>query len=176
VSATAVRHAKLGDSAAIAAVHVRSWHAAYRGLLADEVIDAITVEDREQAWRGRLPARAPSFTLVGARDGAVAGFCAVVAPGRDEDAGARSCELAALYVDPDVWRAGVGAAMLGAALAEAAAAGWAEMTLWVLEGNGRARAFYERHGFAADGTVDAGERLGAAEIRMLRALGTRRPD
>ncbi len=57
-------------------------------------------------------------------------------------------ELAAIYVDPTAARCGMGTALLRAAVD-----GRPEPTLlWVLEGNTGARRFYERHGFAWDGT------------------------
>jgi GNAT superfamily N-acetyltransferase len=51
----------------------------------------------------------------------------------------------ALYVRADVYGKGVGYRLMRAAIDEAAA------YLWVLDGNGRAIAFYERQGFRFDG-------------------------
>jgi GNAT superfamily N-acetyltransferase len=41
-------------------------------------------------------------------------------------------------------------------------------TLWVVQGNERAVAFYQRHGFRADGTTKWDERTGTNEDRMVR--------
>jgi ribosomal protein S18 acetylase RimI-like enzyme len=41
-------------------------------------------------------------------------------------------------------------------------------TLWVVRGNQRAVAFYQRHGFRADGTAKWDERTGTIEDRMVR--------
>ena len=49
-----VREASQGDAAAIAGVHVRAWRVAYRGLLPDDLLDRLSVEDREESWRGIL--------------------------------------------------------------------------------------------------------------------------
>jgi len=40
--------------------------------------------------------------------------------------------------------------------------------LWVLEENPRARRFYERNGFLADGARVVDERLNLAEVRHVR--------
>lgn len=47
------------------------------------------------------------------------------------------------------------------------------MLLWVLEGNARARRFYERSGFRADGTEEPFEVDGVAvpEVRYAGRLG-----
>ncbi len=54
------------------------------------------------------------------------------------------------------------------ALARLTAAGVAEVTRWVFAENRRARAFYDRFGFVADGVTD--DVLGAQEIRLGASL------
>jgi hypothetical protein len=41
-----VRAATPDDAAAVAGVHVRSWQAAYRGLIADAYLDGLNPDDR----------------------------------------------------------------------------------------------------------------------------------
>jgi GNAT superfamily N-acetyltransferase len=172
VSAPAIRRAAPADARAIAAVHVASWRVAYRGIVPDAVLDGLSVDHRERGWRERLgrPGDDASFTLVAECDGAVAGFCAVSAPSRDDDADDGTAEIAAIYVEPARWRTGVGGALLHAALDALRADGWREVTLWVLEANTRGRAFYARLGFELDGAAQSLEELEAREIRMRAAL------
>jgi GNAT superfamily N-acetyltransferase len=166
-----VRVGVADDANAIACIHVRSWQAAYRGVVPDAVIDGFSVEQRERAWRERLSVRGEaSFTLVAELDRQLAGFCSVVLPSRDDDAGERTCEVAALYVEPDVWRAGVGRMLLNAALSLLRPEAWDDATLWVLAGNERARAFYERFGFVPDGAQTEDER--GAQVRLRATLTT----
>jgi GNAT superfamily N-acetyltransferase len=61
--------------------------------------------------------------------------------------------LEALYVLPEAWGTDVAARLHDAALAALAAAGVARARLWVLEENTRARRFYERCGWSADGST-----------------------
>jgi hypothetical protein len=46
-----VRQAVVADAPGIAAVHVRSWQAGYRGLMPDELLDGLPAGDREDMWR-----------------------------------------------------------------------------------------------------------------------------
>ena len=56
-------------------------------------------------------------------------------------------------------------------LAKVRAAGYASITLWVLEANARARGFYQKAGFAPDGAHHVLDDLGGVtEIRYRRAL------
>ena len=57
------------------------------------------------------------------------------------------CLLARLYVEPAAWGRGIGAALHDAALTVAANQERSLLNLWVLEGNARARAMYERRGW-----------------------------
>ncbi|GHI99404.1 hypothetical protein TPA0906_12700 [Streptomyces olivaceus] len=78
----------------------------------------------------------------------------------------------ALYVDTGRFGAGVGRALLGEAVRRCGAAGHPRMLLWVLRGNARARRFYERSGFLADGAEESFEVRGVAvpEVRYARPL------
>ena len=60
--------------------------------------------------------------------------------------------LEALYVRPQAWGSGVADELHAWAIEELRAACVATARLWVLEANARARRFYERRGWCADGT------------------------
>lgn len=166
-----VRRAKPGDAGEIASVQVRARRVAYRGLVSAEVLEALSVKEREKRWREILAAAgASSSTLVAIAEGRVDGFCTLAMPSRDEDADGRTAEIAAIYVDPQLWRTGVGSALLGAGLDELRQGGWRHVTLWVFAQNASARAFYSRFGFEADGTEKT-RRLGwEAEVRLRVSL------
>jgi ribosomal protein S18 acetylase RimI-like enzyme len=66
--------------------------------------------------------------------------------------GENEAELAAIHVDPDHWGEGVGSALLEA-VREGVPGEREGIALKVLRENDRARAFYERRGFAQDGTT-----------------------
>jgi len=165
------------DGAAIAAVQRRAWRVRYRGLLSDAFLDDLDLGYLGAYWTGRATvAPTPRHRLlVAGRPGEVHGVVDV-GPTRDADAprGADGLatwgEVRSLYVDPTVLGAGLGSALLDAAVAALADDDPERLVLWVVEGNYPARAFYERHGWRADGSTQvvpvADEEL--AEVRYVR--------
>ena len=146
-----LRPARPADAMEVARVHVRSWQAAYRGLLPDDVLDGLRPEDRAARYTFGSTDPAQPATLVAVVDGAIRGF-ATTLPADDEvepDAG----QLGAMYVDPMSWGDGVGRALIEAARGLLVAAGFGQAVLWVLSGNERAIRFYEQDGWRADGAV-----------------------
>jgi ribosomal protein S18 acetylase RimI-like enzyme len=143
-----VRRATPNDAAAIAAVHVRAWQAAYAHILAPDYLRALSIADRTAHW-GRILAQAdnPSTTEVAVRaDGRVAGFVSL-GPSRDDGAGPADGEVWALYADPADWGQGFGRALISRAVQTLRSQGRPRIGLWVLADNARGRAFYEVAGF-----------------------------
>ena len=141
------------DARAIAEVHVASWRHAYRGLLPDDYLDRLSVEEREKQRREHLEDPSSEWgTLVADDAGRVVGF-STYGPSRDDDATDATGEVPAIYLDPDVVGTGVGRELFAETVVALRAAGFTRASLWVLEGNVRARRFYEKAGWRWDGTV-----------------------
>jgi ribosomal protein S18 acetylase RimI-like enzyme len=149
-----IRLAQIEDARAIAAVHINTWQYAYRGQIPDEFLDGMSIERRTARWHEILSRSADlqEHVLVADVDGKIVGFC-VVGRSRDEDADETVGELYAIYIDAQTMNHGVGSALLKIGLAYLAEQGYARATLWVMESNQRARRFYERKGWVADGTT-----------------------
>jgi GNAT superfamily N-acetyltransferase len=151
-----IRRAFADDALGVATVHVRSWQAAYKGLLPDLYLDQLDVERRRAAWaRDIEEADWPrAGTLVATEaNGNVVGF-AHVGPARDDDLDpAVVGELAAIYALPEVWGSGVGRRLMAAAVNVLRDAAFGAAILWVLEGNDRAQRFYEIGGWQLDGAA-----------------------
>jgi GNAT superfamily N-acetyltransferase len=164
-----IRRAGQGDAAAIAEVHVSSWRGAYEGLLPQEMLDTLSVERRAEVWRDLLR-RPEQSTFVADDDGKVIGFSST-GPGRDEDTKSDG-ELYAIYVAPAAWSTGAGHALHEVSV-ETLGARFDQAVLWVLAANRRARTFYERHGWAADGSTKQDRRGDVLldEVRYRRRLG-----
>jgi GNAT superfamily N-acetyltransferase len=170
-----VRAADSSDAEAIAGIHTRSWQLAYRGIFPESFLDGLRWEPRRDFWEDQLLSPPPGQHVLVAEHGEVlAGFTAA-GPARDDDLPEGSSEVYAIYVDPPAWSIGVGSALFGRILGELASAPVLPqvVALWVLEGNHRARRFYERHSFSADGTAKPVERGGvtAMEIRYCLTVG-----
>jgi GNAT superfamily N-acetyltransferase len=164
-----VRRARIEDAGAIATVHVRSWEAAYRGLVPEAWFAERTLQRRTDTWREVLRDDEHTRVFVASLNGTLVGFSAAATPSRDEDAGDRTSEIAALYVDPDHWHTGAGRALIMTTLQDLAGCLWRDVTLWVFEANDRARSFYLGMGFAPDGgrIERAGE---PPEVRLRRQI------
>jgi ribosomal protein S18 acetylase RimI-like enzyme len=169
-----VRDARPADAEQIADVHVRSWQAAYHGLLPQEYLDRLDPADRLPRWRRTLDEtdRTAGGVLVAVADGEVCG-AAWFGPSCDPDADPEQVgELAGIYLLAEAWGQGLGRSLMATATERLAAAGYAQATLWVLESNARARRFYRRAGWTEDGAVKQDDRLGfpITEVRYRRRL------
>jgi GNAT superfamily N-acetyltransferase len=169
-----VRRARPADAAPIAVVHVRSWQGAYRGLLPQEYLDGLDPDARTEPWRRALERDGwpEAGTIVAVSDGRVGGF-ANFGPTRDTDpGGTRVGEIPAIYVLPEAWGTGLGRALMTATLSQLAGCGFESATLWVLDTNARARRFYARAGWTADGSAKQDDIGGAlvTEVRYGRPL------
>jgi len=165
ITAIEVRRATPVDAFAIAAVHVASWRAAYRGILPARALQALSAETRAMTWLERL-GPSPGRAWVAERAGDIIGFLSA-GPSRDRDATPRVGEVYSLYVHPDHWGSGAGRALLERAAADFARRGCREVALWVLAANQRARRFYQAAGFTPDGASQL-ERAGGSRLSQLR--------
>jgi GNAT superfamily N-acetyltransferase len=199
MSEPAVRPATLADVTEIAMIHVRSWQAAYRGLMPQDYLDGLDPAARAARWQRNLealdwsasgvlvvtdgPATASTATASTATASTatastatastgIAGFAGYW-PTRDADQDpVRTGEVAAIYLHPDAWGQGLGRQLMAATLANLAAAGYRDATLWVLRDNARARRFYSQAGWAADGAskTDDVDGFPLLEVRYRRPL------
>jgi len=144
-----VREAKPADASAIAEIHVAAWRAAYRGMIADEYLASLSIEERTGRWSKAISAPGPAKVAVAQVKDEILGFCSF-GPTRDA-APPDIAELYSLNVHPDCWRRGAGRVLCEHAYHQAALRQHAAITLWVLKQNERARRFYERLGFVPDG-------------------------
>src|SRR5690348_16147218 len=136
-----IRRATPGDAWAIANVHVRTWQAAYEHVFGAERLGALTVEQRMPGWE-RILGQGELQVFVAEDEGRIVGFVAV-----------GDGEVSGIYVEPEAWGSAAGTELMRAGLDELRALGFASAELRVLEDNPRARRFYEREGWQADGLV-----------------------
>lgn len=164
-----IRSAAPDDAAQIAEVHVLGWQIGYRGLLPQPFLDRLTAADRIARWTATVQQAAwpAQGTLVATDDELVLGF-AHIRPTRDEDQDpAQIGEIASLYVRPDAWGRGIGRRLVAAAKERLIAAGRMSATLWVLDTNTQAIAFYHAIGWSPDGGIKP-DVVGGMTIHDLR--------
>jgi len=154
-----IRRASVSDAAEIAAVHVRTWQAAYENVFGTERLAGLDTPRRIAGWTRALEEGESIFVADDA--GSVVGFVALGA-----------CEVRAIYALPEAWGRGAGPDLMRAAIAQLRDDGCVEAFLWVLEDNPRARRFYEREGWDVDGARKEDDFLGVrvAEVRYRISL------
>lgn len=163
-----VRRPSRGDAEAFAELHAHVWRATYRGLMEDRVVDALSPEGFAPMWESigaaydedRVPDDGRQFWVATTPDGDPVGFM-MWGPPRDVDQPAPR-QLWSLNVHPDHQGSGLARQLMDERFGSGPA------YLWVARGNARAIAFYERHGFALDGTEAEDNHDGVVELRMVR--------
>jgi L-amino acid N-acyltransferase YncA len=162
-----IRDATPSDARAIAEVHVASWRWAYRDALTAEFLDGLSVDDREWEWdRSLVPDHPGTGTLVAQERDRIIGFSSF-AGSRDDDASERTAEVLTIYLLPDATDRGVGRKLFAATIDRLRAFGYDRATLWVLASNARSRRFYEKAGWAWDGTMSE-HRFDCANLPIVR--------
>ncbi len=141
-----VRAAAPDDARGIAEVHVHTWQAAYRHAFPAEVLDRLSVDDHETWWRSAV--ERGDDVWVATEGDEIVGF-ASAGPSRSEEDVA---ELYAIYVLPKSWGTGAAHELMHSVIGLFLAEEYTAAMLWVLADNPRARRFYEREGWRADGT------------------------
>jgi GNAT superfamily N-acetyltransferase len=154
-----IREATAVDAESISRVRVASWRAAYRGIIDDAYLDALSVEaGRERYLRSFDPAPAAGFTRVAADDeGRVVGF-ATGGAARGAGVPWREGEVWMIYLLPEAQRSGLGTRLLRSMARGLDRRGLGSLAVWALARNAPARAFYEHLGGrqAAERTTSVG--------------------
>ena len=137
-----IRPATPDDAQSIAHVQVETWKTVYRGIIADEFLDAFSEDERTTRWSEILQ-RPDQGSFVAEIDDGVIGF-ANGGPERDDCDDYRG-ELYGLYVLPDWHGRGVGKRLIVTFAGWLLDSGSKNMLVWTLADNPYRR-FYERLG------------------------------
>ncbi len=139
-----IRPMTLADCDRVAEIRVLGWRFAYRGLMPQPFLDALSARADAERHRARLMEGDGSvLNLVASVDDEIVGWAAL-GPYRDDELRTEDAELYAIYLDPEHVGTGVGRALMREGLRQCAALGHERVYLWVVRGNARARRFYER--------------------------------
>lgn len=148
------------DRLAISDIYEKSWKFAYKGIVPQSYLDGIP----SGRWAGSIDG-AGKYNAVIVENGEFIGtscFC------KSRFAELENFgEIVSLYLLPEYIGRGYGKKLMEYVVCELKKLGYSDIFLWVLEENARARAFYERFGFAADGGVTATE-IGGKLLREIR--------
>lgn len=138
-----IKEAAIADAPTIARLHRTTFDATYPTFLALHTPEEDLEHFKDVIRHNRV--------LIALWNGNPAAYCAF---GRGW--------LNDLYVEPPYQGRGLGTLLLNAAKAESR-----ELQLWTFQENARARAFYERHGFAAEEETDGRNDEGQPDVRYV---------
>ncbi len=155
-----IRPPRPDEAEVLAALHSRTWEETYGEFFPPRMWGEEALARRIQMWTELCTDVGP-HTAVAEIDGELAGFAHVGAS--MDDPAPRERQLWFIYLLQSAHGSGAGQALLDEVLGDEPA------SLWVLEENPRARAFYARNGFVEDGArKPTGFERGGDELRMLR--------
>lgn len=126
----------------IGKVYCESWKAAYQNLLPQSYLGGLTPENC-------MPDTVSTDDIILEEQGDICGICHIQ-PARSRDSEVWG-EIVSIYLLPEKWGCGCGSRLLQLALCKLQERGFDNVCLWILQDNGRARKFYEKHGFAISG-------------------------
>jgi GNAT superfamily N-acetyltransferase len=139
-----IRLAHVDDSESIARVHVESWRTTYKGIMPDELLASLSVEERAANRRRQLAdPNHPAFVYVAEVDGEIVGFAGGGAERTGHDV--YKGELYAIYLLQAFQGQGLGRMLTQAVARHLIGQGYNTMLIWVASQNS-ARHFYEAIG------------------------------
>ena len=150
-----IRPAVLSDAPACAEIHCRGWEAAYADLIPAQAMAERRVR-RPAQWQANL-SRDGHEVYVSVLDGKVVGFLSTRQPDAHENLPEYYYEVGGIYLDPSVYRQGIGRKLMAFAEEQARAKGKTAVMLWVFEDNAPSRRFYEACGYRPDGATEEHE-------------------
>ena len=139
-----VRKVKYEDLRAVADITIGGWQTAYRGIVDDDYLDSLSVEENYQK---RVKDYKENSFIVAERDNEIVGFCRYRIGNQYKDEYPEvDCELCALYVKPEEKRNGIGKALVKYVKNEFRKNNLSKMIIWCFKENYPSRAFYEKTG------------------------------
>ncbi|ABA88633.1 N-acetyltransferase [Syntrophotalea carbinolica DSM 2380] len=170
-----IRRANVSDVEILANVHTDSWRSAYRGLVPETYLANLDCDRLAECFRKNLSSNSEEMFLAEQGTGII-GFLGIGGC-RDLDCGqGLTGEIYGIYLHPGYWRKGIGRLLCQKGLRVLESQGYSSVVLWVLEGNQRARGFYEAMGFVTDGStkiLNLGSQL--TVVRYQKPLGSSEP-
>ena len=137
-----IRRANAADARAIARVHVDSWRSTYAGIVPEEFLVSLNIDDRAEMW-GKMLAAEDALMFLAEDEAGVFGFAC---GGKLREAlNSFDAELYAIYLLRERQGKGAGRSLFDALTRALRTAGYSGMVLWVLKENPAVK-FYERMG------------------------------
>ena len=150
-----IRQARPSDAPSLTAVKIAAWRAAYGEIFPPGFLDQLDYS--QQYWDRHLDG-----LLVSEADDVLTGYCSF---GESDVEGWG--EIRAIYVHPSVQGRGHGSALIQHGIDGLIGRGFDRALLWVIDGNDRARDFYQSRGWMLAAPIRL-EEIGGANVTLLR--------
>lgn len=145
-----IKNASFSDSLILGSIHANSWKSAYKNIISDEILNSITVEKRALFFKKALIERWEEDAII-YKDNIPVGLIGF-RNSLDEDLTELYAEISGLYILPQFCKIGIGSKLINWCINELKSRDFSYVSLWVLEDNKSAIAFYQKQGFVFDGT------------------------
>ncbi|KHE72097.1 hypothetical protein LD39_06355 [Halobacillus sp. BBL2006] len=137
-----IRKACFDDARGIAEVSVSAWQSTYKGIVADDFLDSLSVQKRTEKWADKINGK-DEIIYIAEKEGKIVGY----ASGGGERGGSSQFdgELYAIYLLKVAQKKGIGKLILFYLLNDMEKRGYRSLLVWILKDN-RSKGFYEKLG------------------------------
>ncbi len=139
-----IRPAEARDAESIAKIKVEGWQTAYRGIVDDAYLRAMSIPEQSELFKNVY---SPNTVFIAEADNEILGFCRF----RICEDEKTDCEIRELYVRPDLKRMGIGSKLFTHTLNHLIRKGMKKLYLSCFLENTGAKHFYEKAGGKAEG-------------------------
>ena len=158
-----IRRATYNDLASLAEIQISSWKNAFKDILSESELNKYTDSDKCVQILKNVYNSNIGYLYIADISGKP---CAELFWRKGTEI-EQSAEIVALHSVPESWGHGVGRAIMDKAINDVYNDGFKIVYLWVFEENKRARRFYEKYGFVADGKSHISIYENAIEVRYV---------
>ena len=145
-----IREAQPADAHDMAKVIVLSWQSAYRGIVPDDYLMSLNIDERAQRFKQSLASDTEKMLYYVAEENGMIIGNLVMSESHDEDK-SKAGQVIAIYLLQEYRGMGHGKKMMDFAVNSLRKLGYSNILIWVFEDNAIARNFYEKYGFEPDG-------------------------
>ena len=139
---TNIIKAEISDSMEIAKLIKDGWNAAYNGIISDEYLKNMNIEDLSENWKNKIQTNNNVYIYKEEKK-----ILGVIIFGESEDKSINDTgEIFVLYVKVEEKRKGIGTQLLNFAKNQLIKEGYTKMIIWCLMGNKEGSNFYKKCG------------------------------
>ena len=144
----------------IAAVRIKTWQSAYKGIVPDSFLNSMSVESKVKSYKFGSDLEPGHYFFAVKSGSKIIGFL-YLCKYREADIEGMG-EIGGIYLLPEFHSKGIGAQMMQFSIDFLKGKSYKQIGIWVLEQNEKAISFYKKFGFEIDGCrkeIDLGKIL-----------------